>query len=475
MSTDIPLCVDLDGTLVNTDTLIESFAKNFTDDPIRTLLSTRHLKQGKAQFKHHVARNVQLDASTLPYNADVVDFIRREKPSRKIVLVTGANVQIAQKVSSHLGLFDEIYASDEHTNLTRQNKQALLETKFGNAGFDYIGNDTDDLAVWPSARKAMVVSSEGAFLNQVREQFKPHKEFITNKASVRDWLKFIRIHQWSKNLLIFVPFLLDHRFSQSIDLFTSTVAFLAFSLLASATYIVNDFLDIESDRKNSTKSKRALASSTIGILPALGVAALLLAISILLSAFLPGRFGLVLASYFLLTMLYSFYLKSMLMIDVCALAALHTVRIIAGTVVIQAAWSFWLLAFSMFFFLSLAIAKRVSELENIKAENKMNPSSRDYKVSDIDILISAGISSGFISVLVISLYVNSDKVKQAYEIPEVLWLICPLLLYWVGRLWILTSRGQMHEDPIVFALTDRISLAVLLLIGIIFLTAVILA
>lgn len=472
MTTDIPLCVDLDGTLVKTDTLIESFAKDVIADPFRAVSRTRLLKRGKASYKQALSESTTLDASTLPYNQQIVDYVRNEKEKRKIVLVTGADRKIAQSVCDHVELFDEVYASDGETNLTNTNKQALLEKEFGKGGFDYIGNDEDDKVVWSSARKALVVAPKGRFLQEVSSKYSPAKVFVTPKATIRDWLKFARVHQWSKNLLIFVPFFLDHRFSQSADFAIALISFLAFCLLASATYIVNDFLDIESDRQNTTKSVRALASGIISIPQGLLVASALFLCACVLSLFLPYLFVLTLAVYLVMTLLYSFYLKKIVMIDVCTLAALHTLRIIAGTVAIGAIWSFWLLGFSMFLFLSLALAKRVSELENIKAENKANPTSRDYTTSDISTLTSAGISAGFISVLVIALYVNSGKVTRAYAVPEILWLICPLLLYWIGRLWVITSRGMMHEDPIVFALKDRTSIVIMAMIGCIFCTAI---
>lgn len=467
-----PLCVDLDGSLISSDSLHESFLKALKLAPFKVIASLKELSKGKAAFKDAIAQIALVDASTLPYNAEVVEFINDQKADREIVLVTGANSRIASSVSQHLDVFDSIMASDETTNLTGESKRLALVERFGEKGFDYIGNEPTDNIVWESARQALVVSPSKSFVEQVESRYATARVFTTNAPTFRTWLKFARIHQWSKNLLILVPFFLDHRFSEWADLYTIGLSFLAFSLLASLTYMINDMLDIESDRQNSTKSKRALASGEIQVRQAVNAIAVLLISVLTLCLVLPSLFIVALGVYFVLTLMYSFYLKKMVMMDVCILSLLHTLRIIAGTVAVNAAWSFWLLAFSMFFFLSLATAKRVSELENVKKENKNSPSARGYRTSDIGMLSSTGIATGYISILVIALYINSDKVTNIYNIPEILWFICPLLLYWVGRLWIITTRGDMHEDPIVFGLRDRISIFILASIAFVFSVAV---
>lgn len=472
MANKLPLCVDLDGTLISSDSLHESFFKAIKLAPIETIASIRHLSKGKAGFKQAIARIADLDASTLPYNQDVLNYVKAQKADREIILVTGANEKIAFSVSDHLKIFDSFMASDDSTNLTGENKRNALLERFGENGFDYIGNEPTDIAVWESAENALVVTSSDNFAKDVKSRFKADHVFKTKAPSIRSWLKFARVHQWSKNLLILVPFFLDHRFREWSDLITIGLAFVAFSLLASLTYMINDMLDIESDRLNSTKSKRALASGEIQIRQALLVILGLLVCVVGFCLVLPTLFVGALAVYFVLTLLYSFVLKKLVMMDVCVLALLHTLRIIAGTLAVGAQWSFWLLAFSMFFFLSLAIAKRVSELENVKKENKSNPSARGYTTSDISMLSSAGIATGYISIMVIALYINSEKVTEIYHIPEILWLICPLLLYWIGRLWIITTRGELHEDPIVFGLRDRVSISVLACIAFVFSIAV---
>ena len=472
MKNDIPLCVDLDGTLIRSDSLHESFIKALKVEPIKAITSLGLLFKGKSLFKNAIAKLVDLDVENLPYNPEVLDYIKEQRASREVILVTGANELIAEQVSTHLGLFSSVMASDKNTNLIGDNKRLALESRFGKQGFDYIGNETSDKVVWASARHASVVSASDKFTQEVESEFTTEKVFKTQPSTVKSWIKLLRIHQWSKNLLIFIPFLLDHRVSGWSNLPLTCLAFLAFSLLASLTYIINDMLDIESDRKNSSKNVRPLASGAIRVNQGIACIFLLGFLVLLASFFLPLQVNLAFSLYTVLTLLYSFTIKKKVMLDVCILAILHTIRVVIGTLVLGAQWSFWLLAFSMFFFLSLALAKRVSELLIIVKEHKYAPDARGYMTSDIPILSGAGISSGYISILVVALYINSTKVSSIYNVPEILWLICPPLLYWIGRLWIVTARGEMNEDPIIFAFGDRPSIYTLVCVAIVFALAV---
>ncbi len=290
----------------------------------------------------------------------------------------------------------------------------------------------------------------------------------------RNYIKAIRVHQWVKNLLIFIPFFLEHRFSDLEGLYILVLSFFCMSLLASSTYIANDLLDLEADRANTTKKFRPIASGSISVKQATVMMAILIVAVFIIAHQLPKLFQLVLIAYFISSLSYSFFFKSVAVLDVCILASLFTLRVIGGCIVINAEWSFWLFAFSMFFFLSLALAKRVSELENIKREKGSFPIGRGYQVIDLPILTNAGVSSGLLSILVVALYINSNKVEKMYQHPEILWLICPLLLYWIVRVWMITARGRMHEDPVLFAIRDRVSLLTLLLVGLVVLSAVIL-
>jgi len=454
-SNSVPLCVDLDGTLVRSDMLIESGLMLIRQQPATVFKLPGWLLGGKANLKHQIASRVDFSNATIPYNEEVVEFVREARGERQTVLVTGSDQRIADLVAEQTDLFDCVRGSDAAVNLTSKNKRDWLVSEFGENGFDYIGNDEDDLSVWPSSRNALVVSPSDGIAKTDNVSFS--HVFNAHKTQFRDFLSLLRVHQWSKNGLILVPFVLDQRFGDWPATFAIVLAFLAMSLLASITYIFNDMLDLQADRLNETKAKRALASGRVGLLLGAKTMALLAVLLIVCMAFLPMQFNLVLLSYLLLTLLYSFYFKQAVILDVCVIAALHTLRVIAGTVAIAATWSFWLLAFSMFIFFSLALAKRVAELMNLQKAGLAETVGRDYRVADLPVLLASGVSSGFISVLIVALYINSEKVSQMYSTPQILWLVCPVLLYWIGRLWMITGRGEMHEDPIIFAIKDRVS------------------
>ena len=472
VGTQVPLCVDLDGTLIKTDLLFEAILKLCKKNPFNIFALLLWLLRGKAYLKSQIAEKVQIDVSLLPYNEDVLAFLKNQE--RDVILVTGSNYKFAKQVADELGIFHEIIASSKKTNLTGSTKGKYLAKRFGKNGFDYIGNDRDDWKVWPLARDSMVVSRKNQFLKTTSKKFKVTRTFALPKITFREFIKSIRVHQWVKNLLIFVPFFLEHQILQLNNLYVLTLAFLGMSLLASFTYIVNDLLDLESDRQNHIKKLRAFASGLISIKQALVMMVVLIGAVMAIATQLPLAFLLVLGAYLISTLSYSLYFKRVAMLDVCVLASLYTLRVIGGVVVINAAWSFWLLAFSMFFFLSLALAKRVSELENIKNKNNQSSNGRGYQVIDLPMLTSAGVSSGMLSILVVALYINGEKVLQMYSFPQSLWLICPLLLYWIGRVWMITARGEMYEDPILFAIRDRVSLLTAFCAGLVILSALLL-
>lgn len=458
----VPLCVDLDGTLVRSDLLLESLLILLKMQPLYLFLLPIWLIRGRACLKSEIARRVKIRDAVFPFEEAVVQYLRQEKSRRKILLVTGSHQSLAEAVAAQTGLFDEVYGSDHKINLTGERKRDLLIDRYGMHGFDYIGDDKADLAVWPAAGEALVVSTDTGIASQAGIPFA--KVFIRPQVTLRDVLGLLRVHQWSKNALILVPYFLDQRVTDTQALFTSLLAVLTMSLLASMTYIVNDMLDLQADRRNATKAKRVLPSGKVSLqfgFFTMGVLALCI---LLLMFWLPPLFNLVLLLYLVLTLSYSLYLKQLAIIDVGLIAALHTLRVIGGTVVLQTEWSFWLLAFSMFFFISMALAKRVVELINLRNTGRQWANGRGYRISDIPVLLSSGVCTGYISVLVVALYINSEKVLQMYEQPEALWVVCPALMYWVGRVWLKTARGEMHEDPILFAVHDRASLYVLALL-----------
>jgi len=389
MSAEPPLCVDLDGTLLRTDLLLEGLAVLLRKNPLFLFYIPMWLfRGGKARLKSEVASRVDFSTAEFPFNEKVVEFITQEKSKRQILLVTGSHQRFANDVAKNLDLFDRVKGSDANTNLTNIRKRDWLVKEYGEDGFDYIGNDQDDLKVWPSARRALAVSTANGIANT--SDVVIDQVFEEPESNAMDYMKLMRVHQWSKNTLIFVPFFLDQRFSDLQAIYTIFLAFLAMSLLASATYIVNDILDLQADRLNAVKKQRALASGAVSLKNGVLTIGFLLLIVASLMFLLPAMFNLALLVYLAATLLYSFVLKQRAIIDVLMIAALHTLRVIAGSLAIGAEWSFWLLAFSMFLFFSLALAKRVAELKNLESEGRLLTVGRDYRISDIPVLLASG-------------------------------------------------------------------------------------
>lgn len=453
----IPLCVDLDGTLVKTDTLHEQILRLLKANVLYLFLLPFWMLAGKASFKANIAKKVKISVSALPYDLQVLEYIQEQKKlGRSIFLVTGCHKIIAKKIAEYLNLFDDVFATDSKTNLTGSNKAKFLIDKFGDGKFDYFGNEKADYKVWQHSNMVAVVGAS-KFCLKVEQKYENVKIFDRTKASLKTYLKAIRVHQWVKNCLIFIPLILDNQLTILSSATDAVLGFFAFSFMASATYIINDLLDLESDRSHHKKKYRAFAAGDISILTSIILGILLSIASIAILCFLSIEFAIVSIIYLISTLLYSFRLKTMAILDACVLAGLFTIRVVGGTTVIGADWSFWLLAFSMFFFLSLAFTKRASELNALLKIGKKQAKGRGYSVADIGLVTSMGISAGYIGILVIAFYINSEKVISNYANPYILWLICPLLLYWIGRIWMKTVRGEMNEDPIVFALKDKVS------------------
>lgn len=251
-----PLIVDLDGTLVHTDTLHELLTTSIFSNPLHLFSVLGWLSRGKAGFKHAMVRHSSLDAATLPYNRELITWLEQESNAgREIILCTGANQAIANQVAAHLGFFSEVIASDTSRNLTGQDKAALLTQRFGQGNFDYVGNAEVDLAIWQHARKAIVVNATSRVQQQAGAVAEVERAFPRKPVSVRDLIRVLRLHQWAKNLLLFVPVIASHNLGAGTDMLKLIVAFFAFSLCASSVYIINDLHDLDSDRhhaKNAT-------------------------------------------------------------------------------------------------------------------------------------------------------------------------------------------------------------------------------
>ncbi len=470
-ASSIPLCIDLDGTLIRSDLLIESALALLKTNPLFLFLFPLWLLRGRANLKREIARRVQLDAVTLPYDARVLTLLRAQN-LRPRVLCTASDHLLADAVAQHLGLFDEVIASDGTRNLSGDIKAAMLVQRYGERGFDYAGNETKDLAIWKWARLAFVVNGDRRLDSRVKKQCDVAQVMPRERPGLHAWLGALRPHQWLKNTLVFVPPLAAHLVMQPAVVARSLAAFAIFSICASGVYLLNDLFDLASDRRHPRKRKRPFASGQLPLTTGMVTTLLFTFVAFAAAFALAPRFVLVLLGYFLLTLAYSLYLKQIAMLDVIVLAALYTTRIIAGAVVIGIGLSFWLLAFSMFLFLSLAILKRYTELGVQRAAGNAHAHGRGYATSDYELLAALGGASGYLSVLVLALYINSTASELLYRHPQVLWLLCPLLLYWVSRAWIVAHRGTMHDDPIVFAVTDRVSLTVLVLGAVVALVAI---
>lgn len=452
----VPLCVDLDGTLIQTDLLYESVFGLLKKNIFYLFLLPFWLFNGKANLKHQIARRVDLDVTLLPYNQDFLEFLKQQKLSgRTLALATAANIHYAQQINSHLRLFDEVLASDAETNISGKRKRKRLIDRYGEKGFDYAGNANIDFDIWSHSREAILVNPEAGVKNKAKQRLKIAHSFDRTDGGIIPYLKAVRLHQWVKNILIFVPLIMSHQLLNVQLTLQTILAFLAFGLCASSVYLLNDILDLPSDRQHAKKSQRPLASGTVPIKHGVILIPILLLAAFSIAFFLPTEYLFALALYYSVTLAYSLRLKQIALVDVLVLAGLYTMRIIGGSAAITIEPSFWLLAFSMFVFYSLALVKRYSELLHIKTPVQRKISGRGYRPIDIEGLAQSGVASGFLAILVLALYINSAETATLYKHPEALWLLCPLLLYWINRIWLLTRRDEMHDDPVVFAIFDR--------------------
>lgn len=466
-----PLVIDLDGTLLNSDLLMESGLAFLKKSPLLALAPFKWISSGKAHLKTRLALSAPLDVSVLPYNKAVIALAQREKTKgRMIVLATASHHSYAEQIAEHLGFFDRVLATNASTNLSAHKKRDLLVAEYGEQGFDYVGNSKDDLPVWKAARRAYVINASAKVTNQANRHGNVESVMADAPVSFKVWLKALRLHQWMKNLLIFVPLLAGHKLLVPDLLFSGLIAFICFGLCASSVYVLNDLLDLEDDRHHRSKKHRPFASGELSITTGLLIFPLLLGCGLGGAAlFLPLKFLAILLIYYALTLAYSFALKRQMVMDVIALAALYTLRIIAGAFAFSSVLTFWMLAFSMFIFLSLALVKRYAELKDARDKGQTQKArGRGYYPDDLEMIASLGAASGYLSVMVLALYIQDQATTILYRQPQIIWLACPLLLFWVTRIWMLTHRGQMHDDPVVFAVKDKGSLVVGVLFACVF-------
>ena len=467
------LCVDLDETLLATDVLWESIILLLKHQPWTLFLLPLWYLRGPAHIKRRIAERTILDPSSLPYRQDVLDFLKQEhSQGRTIVLATGSDYQPAEAIANHLGIFAEVLASDGRTNLSGHPKSQKLIDRFGERGFDYIGDNKKDLSVWAHAHSALLVDPTDHVLTEAEKSCPVIKIFYKESQLLHSLVQAFRLGQWVKNILIFLPLLASHQLNNWTLSSKTLWAFLSFSLCASSIYILNDLLDLQADRRHPKKKHRPFASGALSIsygflmIPTVFLGAITLAF-----VNLPGSFLTLLGLYVATTAGYSLFFKQVAILDVLILAGLYAVRILAGGVAIDVQISAWLLAFSMFFFLSLAFTKRYLELQYRKVGKRQGLERRAYQGQDKQILATMGIISGYLSVLVLALYINSADILMRYHNHEVLWLTCPLLLYWISRNWLLAHRGTLDDDPLILAIKDPHSYIVVIAGGLIALFA----
>jgi 4-hydroxybenzoate polyprenyltransferase len=462
-----PLVVDLDGTLLKSDMLFELGMAFVRQHPLRVWEPLRWLGQGKVALKEGLTNACEFDVTVLPFDEAVLELIdEARQQGRQVVLATASSQQIADDIGTHLGVFDQVLATGGGINLSAHRKRDRLVELYGEKGFDYVGNSHDDLVVWASARHAYLANPDSGVEAKAAKQCSIKQVIRSNPIGVRPWVKAFRLHQWMKNILVFVPLLAAHQITSMNLWLAGLLAFLLFGLCASSVYILNDLLDLTDDRHHKTKRNRPFASGKVKIKHGIFVFPLLLVGSFATAALLlPWAFSIALVLYYVITLTYSFALKRMMALDVITLALLYTMRIIAGTAALGLELTFWLLAFSMFIFLSLALVKRYAELHDARLKGKSGKTrGRGYYPSDLEMLSSLGAASGYLSVMVMALYIHDGTTAMMYTHPQIIWLACPLLLLWITRVWMLTHRGEMHDDPVVFAIKDKPSL----LIGLLF-------
>lgn len=455
VSRDKPVVVvDLDGTLIRTDLLFESFLTLLKREPQIVFIAPFLLFRGKARLKKFLAEKIALDPKSLPYRPALLKLIEEKRAQgSEIILASASHQSLVAMVARYLNLFSSAIGSKE-TNLKGKNKLDAIMKITGGRGFEYMGNSSADLPLWWAANKAILLNPSKRLVSKVAEKIDNFEVIRDQGHRIREFFRLIRIHQWIKNTLVFVPLLAGHYYSSVAHWCQAILAFFSFSLLSSGVYIANDLLDIQSDRDHRIKRNRPFASGSLPIyLGFLAVPSFIIA-SVVSALPLGLNYLSLLASYVVINLFYFFRFKRAIMLDVVILAGLYSLRVFAGGVACNITVSYWLLAFCTFFFFGLAMVKRYSELQGKEPGDDDSP-SRGYLKPDQTAIMAIGINGSLLSVLVMALYFNSIDVLKIYRHPERLWLVIPLLLYWIGRTWILAHRGKIHEDPVVWAMTDR--------------------
>jgi 4-hydroxybenzoate polyprenyltransferase len=466
----IPLCVDCDGTFIRTDLLHEAVLRILKRRVWMIGPMIGWLLAGKAAFKAKVAALAPLDPEALPLREATRALIDRTRAEgRPVILATAADHSHAEALAAHHpALFDDVMATGDGTNLSALSKARALVARYGERGYDYIGDAPADVAVWKSARRAYVAAPSRRFLRGLGRYGFVAEAVGEPESALKPMIKALRPHQWMKNALVFLPPAAAHSLVPVV-LGKALIAFLAFSLCASSVYVLNDLLDLESDRRHKRKRKRPFASGALSVKAGLLMVPLLVIAAFVLAAAVGWLFAGTLFVYLVITSLYSFRLKQQVIVDVILLAMLYTMRILGGSAATLIPPSFWMLAFSMFLFFSLALVKRYSELIPLLTAGKSDVlAGRGYRASDLPVLMSVGVASGMLAVLVLAFYLDDARTRAIYPSVQLALLAPVLILYWVARLWMKTHRDEMHDDPVVFAARDWQTLVIVALLALLF-------
>lgn len=454
-----PLCVDFDGSLLLTDSLHEGVLAAVARRPLEAIAALGTLRQGKAAFKRRIAALAPLDPALLPYNQDLLAYLREaQAEGRELALVSAADQSIVTAVADHLGLFGYALGSDGVTNLAGPRKLAAIRERYGDH-FVYLGNAPVDLPIWAEAEAAVVVGNDERLAARAAAVAPIEARLPSPAGGIAAWRKEMRLHQWAKNLLIFVPIVLAGPLAAPEDLVLAAIGVLVFGLLASVGYIINDLLDLPADRRHPTKRERPFAAGTLQVTAGVQGAGAMLVVAAVLALLLGPAFALTALGYFVGTVAYSLRLKRVPMLDVLMLAGLFTVRVVAGTTLTEAPFSFWLITFSIFLFLSLALVKRYAELVDQPAGDDAMLDSRGYSAKDLPLLLPFGAGSALAAGLIFVVYLVLERFPTSlYGQPAWLWFVFPVLMFWLMRIWRLALHGRMDQDPVLFAVRDRVSL-----------------
>jgi 4-hydroxybenzoate polyprenyltransferase len=457
----VPLIVDLDGTLLRTDSLIESIFVLARMKPLSMFKLPLWLMKGRAYLKQRLAALVTPNVHWLPYRPDLMEFLREQKRlGRSLILATAADEKVAQAINLEVGLFDKIFASDGVVNLSGKRKRDRLVAAFGLKGFDYIGNEVNDESVWLAARRALLTSSSSRLAKRVANITPIEKVFSDQGPRWQDYLNTLRAPHWIKNALVFVPLAAVHRIFEARLLDRALLAFVAFNLCASGLYLLNDLLDLPADRRHPHKKERMLASGRIRLAHALAMMPILLIGAFVIALHLSMGFAGILGLYAVVMVGYSLRLKDIALVDVLVLAGGYALRVAAGAAAVDVRISAWLLTLCVFLFFSLALIKRYAELVVLESAvaHAAQAHARGYVSQDKGILLAQGIASGYLAVMVLALYTNTEISQRLYARHDYFWGICLLLLYWISYLWMMATRARIVGDPLMFALSDRVSL-----------------